>query len=277
MAATVGTCVAQPVAGASVLAKIPVAPDFTELAAAKILQEIGGHGIRTSFATSMLEFVEVTARLSELDRLVADAEEGSAADSAETRKWKEISSMSANFARSSLLQRQLSAVDRLISLGASGGGLLVEASAGAERSNNDSLPTPAVGMAKDAHRGSAPMRPPPGLPPPPGLEHLGLQAAAAPKGSMAHPQQPVVGTAGHATRLVPREPVVKAMTPKATARAAEKRKPAVRSGGGVRQAAKAPAVPAEWIQVKQETAMPMCMVGPMVALNFDGYETDGEE
>merc|ERR1719281_1957941 len=96
--------------------------------AENLMAQVGAAGKDTSFAKSMLDLLEVTSRISQLDEMVEEARSVGVEESPETRKWKEISTMSAQFARSSLLDRQLAAIDSLIDLGARGGSFVKEAS-----------------------------------------------------------------------------------------------------------------------------------------------------
>lgn len=190
--------------------------------ATQLMEEVNSvaGAANTSFAQSMLDLLEVTARISQLDQLVADASAEGDAETTETRKWKEISTMSAKFARSSLLDRQLAAIDRLIDIGAKGGSLTkevaeggalvdgvqvapfqmpfkVSAGTGAPESAESASEGEDAGRGATASPGAA-VPPPPGLPAPPGLEQFGPRAQAT-----APTPAPAPTASGHPARQPP--------------------------------------------------------------------------
>merc|ERR1719274_234226 len=125
--------------------------------ATKLSDQVRAAGTEIPFAKSMLDLIEVTARISQLDELVTSAQAAAETESPEARKWKEISAMSAQFARSSLFDRQIAAIDELLDLSARGGSLVKEASDAAGQPAKLGAPPPGL-------------RAPPGLAAPPGLE-----------------------------------------------------------------------------------------------------------
>merc|ERR1719159_961530 len=138
--------------------------------ATKLSDQVRAAGTEIPFAKSMLDLIEVTARISQLDELVTSAQAASETESPEARKWKEISAMSAQFARSSLFDRQIAAIDELLDLSARGGSLVKEAS--------DTAGQPAELCA------------PPGLAAPPGLEHVKPVQNASPAAKAAPWRRP---------------------------------------------------------------------------------------
>merc|ERR1719333_1861235 len=91
------------------------------------MDQVRSTGSDVAFARSLLDLLEVTAQISQLDELVADACSVGETESPETRTWKDISSMSAQFARGSLRDRQVAAIDELFDMSARGGSLMKEA------------------------------------------------------------------------------------------------------------------------------------------------------
>jgi len=82
----------------------------------------------TKFAESLLELLEVTAKIQQLDDLNASAQAVGEDETEETRRWKDISVMSANLCRGGLVEQQLGAIEKLQGLAARGGSLCAEAS-----------------------------------------------------------------------------------------------------------------------------------------------------
>lgn len=233
-----------------------------------LVGQVSGMGKDTSFAKSMLDLLEVTAQISQLDKMVEDAQSVGEEESSETRKWKEISTMSAQFARSNLLERQLAAIDSLIDLGARGGSLVKEASdrvdagpleasalppmpvlpAKVSAGTGGDSPLASASEGEDAGPGATGaakcvIAPPPGLAAPPGLEHLApstqAPAAPAPVASVRVPQRPPPGLGFSAPRK--------------------------------------PACAGAQVRVQEEKSKAPVFASSCMAVNLDAYDDDDEE
>jgi len=255
--------------------------------AQRLMEQVCANGKDTSFAKSMLDLLEVTARISQLEELVEDARSVGVEESPETRKWKEISTMSAQFARSSLVDRQLAAIDSLIDLGARGGSLLKEASDHVEIAPAEAKTPPQMPMlpakisagtggdspvsayeiedAGPGATGAAPCvtAPPPGLsaPPgllaPPGLEHpAAARTPQRPVAAVKTPQRPVAAV------KTPQRPVAAVKTPQ--------RPPPGLSLPAARQQARAGPVK----QVKEERPTAPLFAASCMAVSLDAYSDE---
>merc|ERR1719453_2535293 len=164
--------------------------------ASKLSDQVRAAGSEVPFAKSMLDLIEVTARISQLDELVMSAQAASETESPEARRWKEISAMSAQFARSSLFDRQIAAIDELLDLSARGGSLVKEASDAAGQPAKLGAPPPGLPAPSPLSKDTSGNIPPPGLcaPPglaaPPGLEHVKPVPNASPAAKAAPWRRP---------------------------------------------------------------------------------------
>jgi len=143
------------------------------------MDQVRSTGKEMPFAKSILKLLEVTTRISQLDELMVDALSAGETETPETSKWKEISAMSGQFARTSLVDRQLAAIDELLDISVRGGSLVKEASEQSQQRVEhgpllDPLAQPVVGASAGVGDAAPPMglAAPPGLPAPPGLGHL---------------------------------------------------------------------------------------------------------
>lgn len=157
------------------------------------LQSAGGKP--TKFAESLLELLEVTAKIQQLDDLNTSARATDPNESDETRRWKDVSLMSANLCRGGLIEQQLGAIEKLQDIAARGGSLCVEAEAapiancpaqkGLHAGTGGGSPPDSGGSDGEAGTGGARRASPalpPGLSAPPGLAAppgLSLPASAA--------------------------------------------------------------------------------------------------
>lgn len=79
----------------------------------------------TPFAETLLMLLEVTVQLTELDGTSQEASTGYDGESAEARKWREISATTLQFCRDGLVEQQLRAIEKLQELSARGGSLVM--------------------------------------------------------------------------------------------------------------------------------------------------------
>merc|ERR1719310_97365 len=238
--------------------------------AAQLSDQVRAASSDVPFAKSMLDLIEVTARISQLDELVAGAQAASETESPEARKWKEISAMSAQFARSSLFDRQIAAIDELLDLSARGGSLVKEASDAAGQPAKLGAPPPGLPapspLLKDTSGNIPPpvLCAPPGLAAPPGLEHV----------------KPVQNTSPAAKAAPWRRPpgVFRAPESGAPERAAR----GARGGRPWTKGAKRQPLAASEQQQEEETEQvrsqnPQLLAQTFTALNFDDYTDDSDD
>lgn len=244
--------------------------------ATKLSDQVRAAGSEVPFAKSMLDLIEVTARISQLDELVTSAQAASETESPEARKWKEISAMSAQFARSSLFDRQIAAIDELLDLSARGGSLVKEASdaagqpaklltAAEARAPPPGLPAPSP-LLKDTSGNIPPpgLCAPPGLAAPPGLEHVKPVPNASPAAKAAPWRRP--------------PGVFRAPESGAPERAAT----GARGGRPWAKGAKRQPLAASEQQQEEETEQvrsqnPQLLAQTFTALNFDDYTDDSDD
>jgi len=238
--------------------------------ATKLSDQVRAAGTEIPFAKSMLDLIEVTARISQLDELVTSAQAASETESPEARKWKEISAMSAQFARSSLFDRQIAAIDELLDLSARGGSLVKEASDAAGQPAKLGAPPPGLPAPSPLLKDTSGNIPPPGLCAPPGL-------AAPPGLELVKPVQ----NASRAAKAAPwRRPpgVFRAPESGAPERAAT----VARGGRPWAKGAKRQPLAASEQQQEEETEQvwsqnPQLLAQTFTALNFDDYTDDSDD
>lgn len=164
----------------------PDAELLEKMTAAKAMLKKGAKGAMTTFAETLLVLLEVTSQLAELDATCQEAMQAPANENDDTRKWREISHSTLQFARTSLQDQQLRAIEVLQDLSERGGSMVTDPDQARSADPLSKLIVPqiqAAGLGKGPPPGFSCVGPPPGLPalpapvapvtrPPPGFEAL---------------------------------------------------------------------------------------------------------
>jgi hypothetical protein len=141
------------------------------------------------FAVSLLELLEVSTKINDFDEMASAANAETTTE--EAQKWREISLMTMQHARTHLVEQQQKMIDQLHKFSESGASLFTSPvqSSEAEPGVMAVKPPSEVKPAKMA------VQPPPGLAGPPGLPTPSKQKAGAPPGLKPPPGLASAGTA----------------------------------------------------------------------------------
>jgi len=122
----------------------------------------------TKFTETLLLLSEVTTQLVELDEALVKAAEEQEDEKSEAKKWREISMSTMKFAKTSLVDQQLRAIEILTNLSSRGASILKEPEPEIAKDSSVSYEKPAAPMvlAVPPPPGLS-LAPPPGLAPPP--------------------------------------------------------------------------------------------------------------
>lgn len=220
----------------------------------------------TEFAASLLELLEVSAKMSQFDEMNAlSADEAS---SEEAQKWKEISMMTVKHCHAQLSEQQQRLIAKLHGLSQSGASLVKAPSIETAMKPEPKVPTPVVPQAKAVKpppKVSNSWAPPPGLSAPPGLAPPpGLSSAGTARKGSAAPEDVEY------TSVKKQAPWNLKKQAKAQAQAPVKQE--VEDGWTVKKAAKPS--PYKATPTKQAAPVAPATTASSVFLNFDAYDSD---
>lgn len=168
-------------------------------AAQNLLDALREHGAAPSpFAVALLDLMDQSAKLQEFDDMMAKAQQEASSEEAKT--WQQISLMSLSYCQKGLVEKQQAALQRVRELGEQGASLFEPTTSVVAAAEVPSTPEVAVSpdsiaehpppkpasMTKDKFENETKVEdevplvppgvwvvgPPPGLPPPPGLESI---------------------------------------------------------------------------------------------------------
>jgi len=222
----------------------------------------------TEFAASLLELLEVSAKISQFDEMNAlSADEAS---SEEAQKWKEISMMTVKHCHAQLSEQQQRLIAKLHGLSQSGASLVKAPSIETAMKPEPKVPKPVVPQAKAVKpppKVSNSWAPPPGLSAPPGLAPPpGLSSAGTTRKGSAGPEDVEYMS------VKKQAPWNLKKQAQAQAQAQAPVKQEVEDGWTVKKAAKA----SPWRAAPTKQAAPVAPATPAssVFLNFDAYDSD---